>query len=70
MNHPPLPGAYSITEFCAAFGGMTRQHFHSISKSGKGPRIFKVGRRTLISHEAANDWVRKMEGQYEQEKQK
>ncbi len=56
-----LTGAYSIDEFCAAHGGITRQHFHSLMKRGLGPRTFKVGRRTLISRRAAAEWVSRME---------
>lgn len=56
-----LTGAYSIDEFCAAHGGITRQHFHSLMKRGLGPRTFKVGRRTLISRRAAAEWVIWME---------
>lgn len=56
-----LAGAYSIDEFCAAHGGITRQHFHSLMKRGLGPRTFKVGRRTLISRRAAAEWVARME---------
>lgn len=59
-----LKGAYSVTEFCAIFGGScTRPHFYQLLKNGKGPRIFKIGRRTLISHDAATEWVRRMEAE-------
>ena len=56
-----LSGAYSIAEFCKAHGDFTRQHFHSLIKQGRGPRIFKVGKRTLISRQAAAEWILKME---------
>ncbi|WP_212566890.1 hypothetical protein [Aromatoleum tolulyticum] len=35
--------------------------FYKLMKSGHGPRIMKVGTRTLISVEAAADWRRQME---------
>ena len=50
-------GAYSIADFCHAHGNITRQHFHSLIKRGLGPRTFKVGKRTLISRQAASEWV-------------
>ena len=56
-----IEGAYSIAEFCKAHGDFTRQHFHSLIKQGRGPRIFKVGKRTLISRQAAAEWILKME---------
>jgi len=34
--------------------------YHLVN-AGKGPRLMKVGRRTLISVEAAADWRREME---------
>lgn len=58
----PPKGAYSITEFCQAHGGFTRQFFYKLLKQGKGPRLMKIGARTLISVEAAADWRRQMEG--------
>lgn len=54
-------GAYSVTAFCFEFGNFTRPHFYSLLKRGKGPRIFKIGKRTLISHAAALEWVARME---------
>ena len=54
-------GAYSVAEFCKSFGSFTRPHFYRLMRIGKGPRIFKIGKRTLISHEAACEWVRRME---------
>lgn len=55
--------AYSIQEFCAAHGGIARTAFYEMMKNGHGPRTFKVGRRTLISLEAAADWRRSMEAE-------
>ena len=52
-QNPPL--AFSVEAFCDAHG-IGRTHFYSLVKDGTAPRLFKVGRRTLISAEAAADW--------------
>lgn len=57
MNKP----VYTVTEFCAEHGGISRVLFYKLQKEGRGPRLMKVGRRTLISAEAAADWRRQME---------
>lgn len=63
MNHPQAPSsrsAFSVAEFCAAHG-ITKVTFYKSMKEGNGPRIMKVGTRTLISAEAAADWRRQCE---------
>lgn len=55
----PPRGAYSIDEFCAAHT-ISRAHFHNLQKSGDGPAIFKAGKRTLISVEAARAWRQRL----------
>ena len=52
---------YTIEDFCAAHGGISKSFFHKIVNEGKGPRLMKIGRRTLISTEAAADWRVQME---------
>ena len=54
------PLAFSIPEFCRRHG-ISRAHFYNLSKSGHGPALMRVGRRTLISAEAAAEWRRRME---------
>ena len=59
----PLPAemlAFSISEFCRRHG-ISRAHFYNLSKSGDAPVVMRVGRRTLISAEAAAAWRRRME---------
>ena len=58
----PLPDtlAFSIPEFCRRHG-ISRAHFYNLSRSGDGPALMRVGRRTLISAEAAAEWRRRME---------
>ena len=52
--------AFSIPEFCRRHG-ISRAHFYNLSKSGDAPAVMRVGRRTLISAEAAAAWRRRME---------
>lgn len=52
--------AYSVAEFCAAHG-ISRATFYNLLKRGLGPRIMKLGSRTLISTEAAAEWRQRME---------
>ena len=51
---------YSVSDFCHQHG-ISRGLFYRLLREGRGPRIIKAGRRTLISHEAAEDWRRQME---------
>jgi hypothetical protein len=53
-------GAYSIAEFCRAHS-VSRAFFYMLLKRGEGPTVMKVGKRTLVSEEAARDWRRRME---------
>ena len=52
--------AYTVPQFCDGFC-LSRTHFYDLLKKGRGPRTMKVGRRTLISAEAAAEWCRRME---------
>ena len=49
---------YSVYDFCVAHG-ITKVMFYKMLKDGRGPKIMKVGTRTLISLEAASDWRRR-----------
>ncbi len=53
---------YSVDDFCKAHG-ICRATLYNLWKSGKGPRVMRVGRRRLISDEAAADWRREMEAE-------
>ena len=58
---PPTPRlALSIPEFCEAFG-ISEDFFYKLKRLGQGPRLMKVGARTLISLEAATEWARERE---------
>lgn len=61
MNYQQTPAAFNVAEFCAAFR-IGKGTFYKLLKEGKGPKLLKVGRRTLVSLEAAEAWRKKMEG--------
>lgn len=54
--------AYTIAEFCEEHR-VSRTHLYMMVKAGKGPRLMKLGRRVLISVEAAADWRRAVEAE-------
>ena len=56
----PSALAFSIHEFCRRHG-ISRAHFYNLAKAGTAPKMMHVGRRTLISVEAAEEWRRRME---------
>lgn len=51
---------YTIPQFCDGHN-VSRTHFYALLKEGKGPRLMKVGRRSLISAESAAAWRKRME---------
>lgn len=52
--------AQSVKEFCRSHR-ISRGTFYNLLKEKRGPRVMKVGARTLISTEAATEWRRQME---------
>ena len=62
MKTPLLPShrVLTVEQFCEAHQ-ITKVLFYAIKKVGVGPRIMKVGRRTLITLEAAAEWRSRME---------
>jgi predicted DNA-binding transcriptional regulator AlpA len=57
MNTPssPAPLIYDVESFCRAHR-ISRAHFYNLLKDRRGPRVMKIGRRTLITEEAAQRW--------------
>ena len=53
-------GAYSIAEFCLAHR-LSRAFFYVLQKRGEGPAVMKVGKRRLVSEDAAKNWRERME---------
>ena len=54
------PAAYSILEFCQAYG-LGRSTFYRLQAAGLAPRMLAVGRRRLVTCEAADEWRRRLE---------
>jgi predicted DNA-binding transcriptional regulator AlpA len=50
--------AQTVDEFCQSHR-ISRGTFYNLLKDDRGPRVMKVGSRTLISTEAAIDWRRR-----------
>lgn len=53
---------YSVSQFCEAHG-FSRAMFYLLLKDGRAPAVMKVGKRTLVSAEAAADWRKRMESE-------
>lgn len=51
----PAPLIYDVASFCRAHR-ISRAHFYNLLKDRRGPRVMKIGRRTLITEEAAQQW--------------
>jgi hypothetical protein len=51
----PDGDCYSIVEFCNRHR-ITRQFYHRLRNRGLGPREMRLGRRVLITKEAAAAW--------------
>jgi hypothetical protein len=62
---PPMvgAGAFSITQFCLAHGGMSEAMFYKLMRDNRGPQVMKVGGRTMVSAEAAAAWRRAREAE-------
>lgn len=60
MSQHTQPDVFDIPSFCSAHK-ISRSLFYKLLKEGAGPRLMKLGRRTLITLEAAADWRREME---------
>ncbi len=57
----PIPGAYDVDGICDAYK-ISRSQFYLELKAGR-IRAFKVGKRTLVSYEAAQEWQRQLEAE-------
>lgn len=57
--------AATVAQFCDGHN-ISRTHFYELLKQGRAPRLMKVGRRTLISAEAAAEWRKRMEAETSQ----
>jgi predicted DNA-binding transcriptional regulator AlpA len=57
---PLDPPTYTVPKFCAAHH-ISRSYLYELWRDGRGPRRAKLGRRTLITGEAAAAWRRELE---------
>jgi hypothetical protein len=64
-RHTEVVGAYSVPDFCRLHGGMSEAFFFKLTSEGHGPKLMKVGARTMISVEAAAAWRREREREAE-----
>lgn len=51
--------AFTISQFCALHN-ISRSTFYNILKDGQAPVIMRLGRRRLITAEAAQAWRERM----------
>jgi hypothetical protein len=51
---------YTIKSFCSHYG-FTTVHLWMLRKEGRGPRVMKLGRRVVITKQAALEWEAAME---------
>jgi hypothetical protein len=59
-NREIPPAAYTISEFCQAHR-ISVDFYFNLQRRGLGPKVMRLGRRTLISVEAAAQWRRERE---------
>ena len=57
---PPARAVFSVREFCRAHA-ISQAKYYEMKKEGWGPVEMEVGRRRLISYEAAMRWRRQRE---------
>jgi len=57
---PPPRAAFTVSEFCEAHR-ISQAKYYEMKKEGWGPVEMEVGRRRLISYEAAAEWRRERE---------
>jgi hypothetical protein len=63
QDHVPYAGAkdaFGIVEFCERHS-LSTSYFFKLLREHRAPRCMRIGRRTLISKEAAAAWRREME---------
>jgi len=50
----------SIEEFCRSIS-ISVDMFHKLQRLGQAPRVMRVGKRVLISADAAKEWIAERE---------
>jgi predicted DNA-binding transcriptional regulator AlpA len=56
-------GFLTVQNFCREYA-LSRATFYRLINNDSGPRITKIGKRTLISREAAEDWQARVDGRH------
>lgn len=56
------PATYTVSSFCQEHN-ISRSYLYELWSEGRGPRRTKLGRRTLITGEAAAEWRRRIEAE-------
>lgn len=57
----PVREADPIGVFCEKHS-ISEATFHRLVKANKGPRLMRLGKRVLITQDAAREWRARMEG--------
>jgi hypothetical protein len=52
---PAFATAFTVSEFCRAHR-LSATHYYELKKNGQGPNEIEIGRRRIISFEAAARW--------------
>ena len=52
--------AFTVKEFCKMHS-ISESFFYKLRTQGKAPKIIKVGAKTLITDNSANEWRKSME---------
>jgi hypothetical protein len=55
-----MAAGYTVSEFCEHFR-ISHSHFYAQQRLGVGPKTMKIGRRRLISPEAAAEYRQRLE---------
>ena len=58
MTNPT--SALSVPEFCDAYG-ISKSFFYKLMRQGQAPATMQIGKRRLISSDAAEQWRKDME---------
>ena len=54
--------SYSVKQFCNIVG-ISRATLYAQWQKGDGPKSINIGKRRLITHEAATEWLQQLEGE-------
>lgn len=55
-----MTNALTINDFCEAYS-ISRSYFYKLKEQNRAPKTFTLGRKVLISRQAAEEWQRTVE---------